>query len=494
MRLAIPSLVVLIGPSSAGKTTWAERHFDSAAIVSSDRLRAAVGIDEFDQRASTDAFVVLNEIVARRIARKLTTVVDTLGLNPEDRASWLAQAESAGMPAYAITFNTEPKVCRSRNKERRRPVPAKALTGQIERFAATVSDLAEEGWTAVVPAETEIRLVSSSVVGSADALSRQAEDPVTLDFGIQLSVFNFEGSPQATANQLGDIAAAAENIGFSSMWLMDHFIQIPQVGPEWMDLLEAYTTLAYLAARTKRMNLGTLVTGVNYRNAGLLAKIIATLDVLSEGRAVAGLGAGWFERETKAYGWDVPSKKERFELLEDVLQLLPLMWGPGAPAFEGKSISVPEAMCYPRPLQEKVPILVGGGGERKTLRLVAQYADAANLMGGVEVVRHKLQVLERHCNDVGRDINEIEITYLAPVLLGMDQTDLDDAIDRIKPNNMSRDQFAAALNAGLVEDQIARFRDLADAGVDTIIISPVGLADASGLAKFGPLLDAFSDG
>ncbi len=494
MRIATPSLVVLIGPSSAGKTTWAHRHFEPAAIVSSDALRAAVGIDEFDQRASTDAFEVLNEIVSRRLARKLTTVVDTLGLNEQDRASWLEQARAVGLPAYAITFNTEPKVCRARNKERRRPVPAKALTGQIERFTGTLPTLADEGWTAVVSADDQVRLVSSSVIGSAGAIARQEQDPVTLDFGLQLAVFDFHGSPQNTRSHLGDIAVAAEELGFSSMWVMDHFIQIPQVGPEWMDMPEAYTTLAYLAALTRRIKLGTLVTGVTYRNAAHLGKIIATLDVVSGGRAIAGLGAGWFERETKAYGWDVPTTKERFELLEDVLQLLPLMWGPGAPSFAGKAINVPEAMCYPRPLQEKVPILVGGGGEQKTLRLVAQYADAANLMGNADVVRHKMQVLARHCENVGRDIDDIEITFLTPMLLGTDQTDLHGAIDRVKPPSMSREQFAAAANAGLIEDQIGRFRDLADAGVDTIIISPVGLRDASDLAKFGLLLDAFSDG
>ncbi|NND03210.1 MAG: TIGR03560 family F420-dependent LLM class oxidoreductase [Acidimicrobiia bacterium] len=494
MRIAMPSLVVLIGPSGAGKSTWARKHFEEAAIVSSDDLRAAVGLDESDQRASTDAFAVLNEIVARRIKRKLTTVVDTLGLDEAGRATWLSQASAAGLPAYVITFNTEPKVCRARNKTRRRPVPAKALTGQIERYAEILPTLEDEGWTAVVPAEDDVRLVSSSVIGSSDALDRQTRDPKNLDFGLSLAVFNFQGGPEATADQLGDIATRAENMGFSSMWVMDHFIQIPQVGPEWMDLPEAYTTLSFLAARTRRIKLGTLVTGVNYRNAALLGKMIATLDVLSGGRAIAGVGAGWYERETKAYGWDVPTNKERFELLEDVLELLPLMWGPGAPSFEGRSIRVPEAMCYPRPLQDKVPILVGGGGERKTLRLVAQYADAANLMGDAGVVRHKLGVLAKHCDDVGRDMSEIEINFLAPTLLGIDATDLNQTIDNIKPNNMSRDQFAAATNAGLVEDQIARFRDLADAGVDTIIIAPVGLDDEAQLTKFGPLIDAFSTG
>src|SRR5207237_256820 len=144
-----------------------------------------------------------------------------------------------------------------------------------------------------------------------------------------------------------------------------------------------------------------------------LAKIVATLDVVSGGRAVCGIGAAWFEKEHRAYGWRFPPLKERFALLEDALQVLPLMWGPGAPSFEGRVISVPECTCYPRPLQEHLPIMVGGSGERRTLRLVAQYADACNLFGDPPTVRHKLEVLGRHCDELGRNIDEIDVTQLS---------------------------------------------------------------------------------
>ena len=162
---------------------------------------------------------------------------------------------------------------------------------------------------------------------------------------------------------------------------MDHFRQIPQVGRAFDDFLESCTTLAYLAAVTDRVRLGTLVSGVTYRNVAHLGKIVATLDVLSGGRAVCGLGLAWFKAEHTAYGWPFPPVTERYDLLEDALRLLPLLWGPGSKPFEGAVLRVPETMCYPRPLQERVPLLVGGGGERRTLRLAARYADAANVFG-----------------------------------------------------------------------------------------------------------------
>ena len=195
---------------------------------------------------------------------------------------------------------------------------------------------------------------------------------------------------------------------------MDHFLQIPQVGREWEDMLESYTTLGYLAGVTERIRLGTLVTGVTYRNLAHLAKVVATLDVaLRRPRAVRPR-APWFEREHRLYGWPFPPLAERYALLEDALELLPLMWGPGSPRFEGRTTVVAEATCYPRPLQERIPILVGGSGERRTLRLVARHADACNLFGDAATVRHKLAVLRSHCEAEGRDPAEIAVTHLAP--------------------------------------------------------------------------------
>jgi F420-dependent oxidoreductase-like protein len=201
---------------------------------------------------------------------------------------------------------------------------------------------------------------------------------------------------------------------------MDHFIQIPVVGREWEDMFESYTTLGYLAAITSRIKLGTLVTGITYRNIAHLGKIVATLDVLSGGRAWCGLGAAWFDREHQLYGWRFPSVAERYAALRDALELLPLMWGPGSPAFEGRTISVPAATCYPRPIQEHVPILVGGSGEKTTLRLVARYADACNLFAnaGLDTLRHKLEVLREHCRNEGRDYDAIEKTVNTRLLLG----------------------------------------------------------------------------
>ena len=168
-----------------------------------------------------------------------------------------------------------------------------------------------------------------------------------LEFGLQVSRFGWPGHPATTAATLAEVARAAEEAGFTSLWVMDHFLQIPQVGREWEDMLESYTTLGYLAGVTERIRLGTLVTGITYRNLAHLAKLVATLDVLSGGRAMCGLGAGWFEREHRLYGWDFPPLAERFARLEDALELLPLMWGPGAPRFEGRTLTVERGDLLP---------------------------------------------------------------------------------------------------------------------------------------------------
>ena len=299
---------------------------------------------------------------------------------------------------------------------------------------------------------------------------------MTLDFGLQVSRFDWPGHPSTTRTTLADVASAAEDAGFTSLWLMDHFLQIPQVGREWEDMLESYTTLGYLAGVTERIRLGTLVTGITYRNIAHLAKIVATLDVVSGGRALCGVGAAWYEREHRLYGWDFPSRPERFARLEDALQLLPLMWGSGSPRFDGRTITVDAATCYPRPLQDRIPILVGGSGERRTLRLVARHADACNLFGNPQTVRQKLAVLRRHCAAEGRDPATIEVTHLAPA--------------RVVASAESRE----GAGAGTVEEHIGRYRELAESGVQTAI---VGLSDADGaesVSRFRDVIATFRRG
>jgi F420-dependent oxidoreductase-like protein len=358
-------------------------------------------------------------------------------------------------------------------------VPAKVLTQQLETFASTTLD----GFAAVfAPAEVEI--VPPALADAARAAARQALAPAKLRFGLQIS--RFDDIPR-----LAEIAGAAEEAGFSSLWVMDHFIQIPQVGREWDAMLDGWTTLAYLAACTGRVTLGTLVTGITYRNVAHVGKIAATLDVLSNGRAVCGIGAGWFEREHRAYGWRFPPPAERYALLEDALRLFPLMWGPGAPAFVGDAIGEIETICYPRPVQEKIPILIGGSGERRTLKLVACYADACNLFGDPETIRHKVSVLHKHCAAEGRDPAQIEITHLGPTLVGEDRRHVEQLVDAHIPTGANRHAYAASVNAGTVDDHVGRFRELAEAGVQHAIVSLPDLSGADPVRRMRDVIDAF---
>ena len=469
MRLPDPCLVVLVGATAAGKSDWARAWFEPDQIVSSDRLRAVVGRGERDQRASRDAFELLDLIVAKRLARGLTTVIDTTGLEAKRRAAWRELAAAAGVPAHAVVIDAPEKVVRERNRARGAPVPPKVVAAQLREAAAVFAALGDEGF-AGVHAAGPVELVPPGFLDAPAAAARQAEAPLALEFGLQISRFGWEGE---TREQLAAVARAAEDAGFTSLWVMDHFLQIPQVGREWEDMLESYTTLGYLAGVTSRIRLGTLVTGVSYRNLAHLAKMVATLDVLSGGRALCGLGTGWFEREHALYDWHFPPLRERYALLEDALELLPLMWGPGSPRFEGRTTTVAEGTCYPRPLQERVPILVGGSGERRTLRLVARHADACNLFGDAATVRHKLGVLHAWCETEGRDPAEIAVTHLAPA--------------RVVAAGEPREGQGAAS----VEEHVGRYRELAEAGVQTAI---VGLSDAIGaesVTRFADVIAAF---
>lgn len=233
--------------------------------------------------------------------------------------------------------------------------------------------------------------------------------------GLQIPSFTTPDGPASLRGRLADVARRAEDAGFASLWVMDHFFQIDFVGPAEQEMLEGYAALSYLAAVTERASLGTLVTGVTYRHPGVLAKTVSTLDVLSGGRAVLGIGAAWFEREHLGLGVPFPPLRERFERLEETLQIVKQMWSGEVKPYVGQYYQLEETLCVPAPLSRPhPPILIGGQGERKTLRLVAQYADACNLFdyGGVEELRHKVDVLRRHCDDVGRPFEEIERTSL----------------------------------------------------------------------------------
>ncbi|MDI6908389.1 LLM class F420-dependent oxidoreductase [Nocardioides sp.] len=235
-----------------------------------------------------------------------------------------------------------------------------------------------------------------------------------MQIGIHYANFSHPEWQSRLAERLTETAVTADQGGVAQLTVMDHYFQMEQLGGPPEPMLEGYTTLGYLAGRTEHLRLGLLVTGATYRHPGLLAKIVTTLDVLSHGRALLGLGAAWYEREHVGLGVPFPPTAERFERLEETLRICRQLWSEDDGPFEGRHYRLAETVCVPPPVQRPhPPILVGGGGERKTLRLVAQYADACNLFpDSPEGARHKLDVLRGHCDAVGRDYDEIEKTML----------------------------------------------------------------------------------
>ncbi|MFC4785904.1 LLM class F420-dependent oxidoreductase [Nocardioides sp. MAHUQ-72] len=235
--------------------------------------------------------------------------------------------------------------------------------------------------------------------------------------GVHLVGFDTPDGPAGIAPMLAALGRTADEAGVDNLSLMDHYLQMEMLGDVHQPMLEGYTTLGFLAAHTSRVELQLLMTGVTYRHPALLAKIVATLDVLSGGRAALGLGAAWYEREHRAYGVPFPALKERFERLEETLRIVRQMWSGDDGPFEGRHHVLAETICSPQPLH-RVPVMVGGNGERKTLRLVAEYADACNLVLGDEdpaaEARHKLAVLRAHCEDVGRAYDEVRRTVMLP--------------------------------------------------------------------------------
>ena len=282
-----------------------------------------------------------------------------------------------------------------------------------------------------------------------------------MKLGLQIPSFSWSGGATELAPTLARVARQADDIGLDSIWVMDHFFQIRGVGPAEEPMLEGWTTLGWLAAHTTNARLGLMVGGVHYRLPGLWVKAATTLDVLSGGRAWLGIGAAWNEDESRSLGFPFPPLGDRFEMLEETLRIAHEMWqgerGSEA-AFEGRQYRATRLMNSPQSISRpRVPIMIGGGGEKKTLRLVAQYADATNVFGGPEAIAHKYEVLRAHCEEVGRNYDEIERSNLQTI-------------------NLQRDTPSQVVD---------RFGELSDAGAQHVIFSVTDVDDPKHLETIG---------
>jgi F420-dependent oxidoreductase-like protein len=308
-------------------------------------------------------------------------------------------------------------------------------------------------------------------------------------FGLQIPNFTFADVPDREMfEHVADLAVAGEQAGFDSVWVMDHFWQLPPLGGPTQPMLEAYTLLGGLAARTRRVKLGTLVTGVTYRNPALLAKMVTTLDIVSSGRAMLGLGAAWYEEEHDAFGFDFPSAGKRLDRLEEALQICRAMFTEEASSFAGKHYRIEKALNIPRPVQPNGPrIMVGGSGEKRTLRLVAQYADMCNINGSPDTIRHLLGVLRGHCADVGRDPSEITTTRLGSLFLtsSAEEAEQTSGFLREAAGADFEERFTVG-DPGAVIDQVDA---LVDAGLDELIFN-LPFADPATVRRAGELLVA----
>ena len=294
-----------------------------------------------------------------------------------------------------------------------------------------------------------------------------------MQFGLQHPNFDFDydGSDASQIiDSLKKLATKAENLSFDSFWVMDHFHQISMVGKQDEPMLEGWTTLSVLAGITSKIKLGTLVTGAIYRHPSVLAKMAATLDVLSKGRLFMGIGAAWNQEESLAYGIPFPPNKERLLRLEEAIQIIRKMWTEEPAAnFNGKYYQIRNAYCNPKPLQKpSPPIMVGGTGERQTLKIVAKYADACNLFGSLETVKRKLSVLREHCKSVGRDYDSILKTKLGFVIIDKDRAMGEKRVQQIS-KVMPEDQVREFVIYGTPEDVLKQIELLEEAGIQYFI-------------------------
>jgi alkanesulfonate monooxygenase SsuD/methylene tetrahydromethanopterin reductase-like flavin-dependent oxidoreductase (luciferase family)/predicted kinase len=459
-RLPDPALVVLVGASGSGKSTWAQHRFRAQEIVSADDLRGVVGSGRHDLDASKEAFTLLDLIVSGRVRRGLTTVVDTLGLEPDRRHSYLDLARGRGLPAVVVLFDTDPDLCRRRNADRDRPVPARVLSEQVRAFRTVADTVDQEGWDRVLRVSQESQPTPSVSTPSPSAA------PAGLHVVLQVSRFPWGDDPTAW---LKGIALAADQAGFTGIALMDHLIQIPQVGTAWEPIPEPWVTLGMLAGLDTRLRLGTLVTPVTFRPAGIVAKAVATLDTISGGRAFCGIGAGWWEREHHAFGLTFPTRAERLDQLETAIETMRALWAKGTKAYDGDRVALPETTCYPRPSSD-VPIIVGGAGERRTLRIAARLGDGCNLPSDVELLDRKIAVLRQHCEEVGRDPAEVAVTVLDLPVVGRTRDDVWAKVERLRGRTPAA-TYALRHHAGTAAHQRERYERLSERGVSTVFVA-----------------------
>jgi alkanesulfonate monooxygenase SsuD/methylene tetrahydromethanopterin reductase-like flavin-dependent oxidoreductase (luciferase family)/predicted kinase len=481
-----PALVVLIGASGSGKSAWAAARYLPREIVSSDHLRGIVGSGERDLDASADAFSLLGQIVTARLRRGLTTVVDTLGLDADGRRGYLQLARSSGLPAVAVLFDADPAVCRQRNRTRAQSVPAAVLDSQLRRMSATAGQVTAENWDVVLrPGDAQAE--PAHTPGARRAGGHQQRQPVQLDFMLQISRFPWGDDPAAW---LKAVALAAAEAGFSGIALMDHLIQIPQVGRAWEPIPEPWVTLGMLAGLDTDLRLGTLVTPATFRAPGVLAKTAATLDALSGGRAFCGVGAGWWDREHAGFGLPFPPAARRLDMLEAAIETLRALWQPGTREYRGERVQLPETTCYPRPAAP-IPIIVGGSGERRTLRIAARLGDGCNLPADLAALDGKLAVLRSHCRQAGRDPAEVLVTVLDIPVIGTDREHVAELVERLR-GRTGATAFARRHHAGTPADHIGRYRLLAERGVSTVFVSLPDLAGPDEVRRLAPVVTAFS--
>jgi alkanesulfonate monooxygenase SsuD/methylene tetrahydromethanopterin reductase-like flavin-dependent oxidoreductase (luciferase family)/predicted kinase len=464
--LDTPALVVLVGASASGKSTWAAEHFRRSEIVSSDTLREIVGTGEHDLDATTDAFAALDLIVAARLRRGLTTLIDTLGTDAARRRGWLALARAAGLPSVAMLFDTAADECRRRNRLRDRPVPATALTAQLRRAASAMAEVADEGWDEV------IRVESRGAPRPVEA-HESAPEPSARELRFVLQVSRFPWNDSGPAGWLTSVALSAAQAGFDGIALMDHLIQIPQVGRAWEPIPEPWVTLGLLAGLPTELQLGTLVSPVSLHSAGRLAKTAATLDALSGGRAFCGVGAGWWEREHLAFGLPFASPAQRVADLERALPIMRALWAPGTKAGAG----LPETTSYPRPVGA-LPIIVGGRGGR-VLAIASRLGDACNVPSDLETVDRAVQVM------AGK-----RVTVLDVPVVGRDREHAAQLVERLR-GRISAVAYARQHHAGTAAEHVARYRTLAARGVDTVFVAFPDLSGPDEIERFADVLAAF---